>query len=173
MQKMQTDEVQTGFVGGDAALVARLAVGFEDRHVDPREAVSKPGAPDHVRDVEHASVLEHWQAVHHPSHLRYSLNARSEQLFRLHTDKRSTLRENLAADTASDRRSDRQQAVEHEAEDEPHEEEASGQPMDAERHVSGVPARDPRWMLANHLDGDLGARVPGANEEHRARLKLR
>ena len=35
---MQTHEVQAGLAGGDSPLLHRLAIGSEDRQVDPGEA---------------------------------------------------------------------------------------------------------------------------------------
>ncbi len=35
MQEVQADEVQPWFVGGDPALMARLAIWFENRQLDP------------------------------------------------------------------------------------------------------------------------------------------
>src|SRR5262249_28186606 len=62
--------------------------------------------------------------------------------------------------------------MEDEPEDEAHQEQASRQPVDPERHVPGVTTRHPGRMLARQLNRDLAARVAGTNEEHAARLQL-
>src|SRR6266540_6013776 len=61
--KDEPDEVEARQRPDDAALVQRLAVRAESREVDPREMVVEAGAPDEVRHVEDATVLQHGQSV--------------------------------------------------------------------------------------------------------------
>ena len=64
MQEVQADEVEAGHVLDDSRTV-NGSVGVEDRQVDPVEAGVIAAAPDHVRDVEHAAVLQQRAPVPH------------------------------------------------------------------------------------------------------------
>ena len=75
----QADEVEAGLLADDAALVPQLPVRVEDRQVDPAELPPEAGAPDDVRDVEHAAVLEERQAVASPHDAAAALDARLGQ----------------------------------------------------------------------------------------------
>src|SRR5215471_15846405 len=96
MKEVQADEVQARFVGRYAALMAGFAVRFEDRQFDPGQAVAKAGAPDDVRDVENASVLQRRESVHDATDPRHALNASSREIFRLDADEWRALRESNA-----------------------------------------------------------------------------
>ena len=45
--------------------------------------------------------------------------------------------------------------------------------LDPEGDMSALLSREPGRVLLDHLDRDLGARVPGSNDEHPALLELR
>src|SRR5206468_1431122 len=103
VKEVQADEVETR-LGRDPALVRRLAVLAEDRHVDPAEVLPEARAPDDVRDVHDTSVLEDGQAVTDADSLRNALDARSEEIVRLNADPRRAAIEDVRADLAADRR---------------------------------------------------------------------
>src|SRR5215471_6247140 len=172
MKEVQTDEIQTWFIGCDAAPMAGFAVRLEDRQVDPGEAVAKAGAPDNVCDVEYASVLQRRESVHDATDLRDALNACSREIFRLDTDQWRTLREHPPARSAAHGRADREQMMEHDAEQEPRQAHSRRQPVDAERYVPCIAARHPGRMIARHVERDFGARVARTGEEHAAGLQL-
>src|SRR5215471_17685407 len=140
MKEVQADEVQARFVGRYAALMAGFAVRFEDRQFDPGQAVAKAGAPDDVRDVENASVLQRRESVHDATDPRHALNACSREIFRLDADEWRALREHPAAYSAAHGGADREQVMEHDPEKKPRHEHARGQPVDPERHMPGVAA---------------------------------
>ena len=56
---MQAHEIDAGHFRHQSLLVTRLAALIEDRQIDPAESRVKTRAPDDVRDIEHAAVLEH------------------------------------------------------------------------------------------------------------------
>src|SRR5262245_10616645 len=57
------DEVQPRLALDQPAGVTGLAVLFEDRQIDPRQAVVVAGAPDDVADLERATVRENRSSV--------------------------------------------------------------------------------------------------------------
>src|SRR5215831_19891533 len=100
MKEVQADEIQPRLIGRHAALMAGFAVRFEDRQVDPGEAVAKAGAPNNVRDVEYAPVLQQRESVHDAIDLRHALNTCSREIFRLDADEWRALREHPPAGSA-------------------------------------------------------------------------
>src|SRR6266542_1102221 len=109
--KDEPDEVEARQRPDDAALVQRLAVRAESREVDPREMVVEAGAPDEVRHVEDATVVQHGHSVAHAGDPCDALDSGGCEVLRLHPDQRRRARGELRADLAPDRRPLRQHAV--------------------------------------------------------------
>lgn len=99
------------------AIVNGLAVLPEDREVDPREIVTEPRAPDHVRDVEDAPVVEHGCPVPDADRPRHAFDPGRDHVLRLHADERAALRRGLRADLPADRRPQGQHMVADESHD--------------------------------------------------------
>src|SRR5262245_39194113 len=148
MEKVQPDEVQAGRVGADAARMPRLAVRTEDRKVDPRQAVSEPRAPDNVRDVEHAAVLELRPAVDDAAYPRDALNAGAGKLLRRDANDRRTVREHPPAQTPSHGRANGQHSMKNEPVEKAAQEQARRGAVDAERGMARVAPRQPRRVFA-------------------------
>src|SRR5919198_5549554 len=87
----QTDEAETRLGLDHATVVPRLPVLVEDREVDPGEVLAEAGAPDDVRYVEDAVVLEQRQTVARADDAAASLDARVGEVFRLDADQRRSL----------------------------------------------------------------------------------
>lgn len=80
---MEPHEVEAGLVDGDSPLLPELAFFVMDREIDPREPGMEPSAPDDVRDVEDAPILEQGSPVSHARHPGDALDA--PRLVRLST----------------------------------------------------------------------------------------
>jgi len=99
-RRLEADEVQPRLGGDDAAFVHRLLL-REDGEVDPRESRVEPRAPDDVRHVEDAAVLQHGPAVSHAHGPGHALHARSCQVPGLDPHERPASRPSMYADVAS------------------------------------------------------------------------
>src|SRR6266496_2534496 len=115
---MQANEIQSRFAVHDAALVLRLSVPVEDREIDPREPWMKPSAPDDVRHVKNAAVLEKRQTVPRADYTGRSLNACSSQVFRFDSDERSAAVQHPGPNPPADWSRDGENAVKHHAQHE-------------------------------------------------------
>ena len=65
-------EARLGF--HDAAIVARLPVPVEYRELDPAEVGAEAGAPDDVRHVDDAPILQDGKTVLNAGHARQTLD---------------------------------------------------------------------------------------------------
>ena len=127
------------------------------------------GAPDHVRDVEHAAVLEQRLAVAHADDARHAPDAGGRESSGFSANERAAPRWTVGARLAPDRRVDGQHPVEHErgSTSGARKSRAAGA-VDAERNVPGVAARQPdRGDRARGLERDLRAGVAGARRRGR------
>ena len=76
----------------------------ENRKVDPGEVRHEPGAPDHVRDLEVPSVVEHRQAAPHPCRPRHSLDSGGGEVLRPDPGEREASGTELLPNHPPDRR---------------------------------------------------------------------
>ena len=101
----------------------------------------EPGAPDNIRDVENAAVLEHRLPILCASGSCHAFDASSLKVFRLDSYERPAHRQQLAPELAADRRIHREHAMEQASEHESDQQQTSRESFDAEGHVANVPAR--------------------------------
>src|SRR5215203_194562 len=164
-------EVQSRLSNHDAAFVQGTFVFIEDGEVDPGKLLPEPRAPDHVRHIKDASVLEHWATVlyaHGPWHL---LDSGGGEVLQLDADERRAMGDKPGLSLPPDRRFQRQHMMAdepHHGEDEPR---RSGSVTD--RDLSRGSARQVCGMQAGHLESDLRSRVASANHQNGAFLELR
>src|SRR5437868_3038534 len=85
---------------------------------DPGESGVEARAPDDVRDVEGASVLQHGQAVARADDPRYPNNAGGGQILSLDPDQGPAVRERVPPCSAADPRPHGQETVEDDTKDE-------------------------------------------------------
>ena len=145
----------------------RLILLAEDGQVDPGEVGPEPRAPDHVRRLEDAVVLEQRQPAPHAHDPRDAFDAGGGDVFGLHPDERRAVGEELRAHLSADRRAHGQDAVADDPEHQRQEDEPCRCALDAEGDVAALLPREPRRVLLRPLDGDLGAGVPDSDDEHR------
>ena len=112
MEKLETDEIQPGLARDHTGIVLRVTVGVEHRQVDPREARKEARAPNHVRHVERAAVLEDRQSILDPDDARPPLDAGRHKVLWLGADERFPVVQHLCADLPAYRRLHGQDPVE-------------------------------------------------------------
>src|SRR5262245_2569704 len=98
IEKLETDEIQPRLARDHTGIVLRVAIGVEHRQVDPGEARMEARAPDDVRDVEHAAVLENWQTILDASDARHTRDPGRSEVLRLRPDERFPAVQHLCAD---------------------------------------------------------------------------
>lgn len=98
----------------------------------------EPRAPDDIRDVQHAAILQQWESVSHADDSRGALDPRRSQIRRFDADEWRSAREYDWSGFPPDGRVQRQYAVEQHPEHQAHEEDATRDPLDTERNVSGI-----------------------------------
>ena len=116
VQEQQADEVQAGLVGDDAAFGDRVVAG-DAGQIDPVEIGIEPGAPDDVRHVDRAAVLEPWQAVARAGDPGHALDLGGGEVVGFGAHEREAVREHLGALLATHRRPHGHHAVEEAAQD--------------------------------------------------------
>jgi hypothetical protein len=168
--EQQTHEVQPGLTCDDAALVDGPSVGAGDRQVDPRELFPVAGAPDHVRHVQRATLVDHGKAVGDAGRPADPLDTGLYEMLRLHPDERRSLGHDLRTDLAADRCAHRQHVVTEEADD--REDPPRHHRAVTEGELRGRLARQIRLVRARHLLGDLGPRVADPDDQHRTLAAL-
>src|SRR5262249_27962424 len=117
VEEEESDEVEAGLSGGDAALLDGLAMPVEDGEIDPGESGMEAGAPHDVRDVEDAPVDEKRLAVLHARDPRDTPHPGGREVASPGADERTALRMDDRRDLAADGRAQREDAVEHEPEE--------------------------------------------------------
>ena len=145
----------------------------EDGQVDPGEVWPESRAPDDVRRLEDAVVFEQRQSIPRAHNPRDAFDVGGGDVFRLDADERRTMGEELRAHPAADRRAHCQDSVADEPEHQRQEDEPGRCALDAEGDVTGLLPGEPGRVALDHLDRDLGARVPDSDDEHRSCAKLR
>ena len=148
------------------------AVLAEDRQVDPRQIVPEPGAPDHVRHVEHLAVLEDRSAVHRP---RRSCPRAARRRPRAASASRGPAGRpgwRSCAGLPTDRRAEREHVAcgEHDQADR---DETGERCRRCPRGRGRGRARQPGRVRAHELERDVAARVAGTHDEHAALTELR
>ena len=103
----------------------------------------KAGAPDNIRDVEYAAVLEYQPSILYRGSPWDALDARRVKVSWLHSNQRTAHREYLPAKRAPHRRIHREHAMEEAPEHEPDQHETSRKAVNAEGDVADVPASEP------------------------------
>ena len=148
-------------------LLLRVPVAVHrQRESDPAIVVPEAGAPDHVRDFEHAAVRElRHSAVLTGRSLEHALDARGFEVRALHPEERPSVRANRAPCPASDRRGHGQDAGGDQAEH--GERDPRGLSFDVDRKLAGVSPREHGPKAgARDLVGDVPAGVRCAHDEH-------
>ena len=170
VQEVEAEEVEAR-LRRHAALVHRYAVPVEDRDIDPAVVLPEARAPDHVRDVENAAVLEHGEPVLHCDGPRSLLDTCRLEVVRLDADPRRAAREDVRSHLTAERRLDR----EHVRGDEPEHghDDAAQRVLDAKRDLPLVGTGEPRPVRLRNLHRDVRPRVAGADQQHLAGLQLR
>ena len=156
--------------GDHAPVVHRLTVAAEDRQVDPAEVGPETGAPDHVRHLDDASVLDGRRAAPHADSSGYPLDPHRGEVLRVHPFQRRRLGHQLRSSPSADRRVHGEQARDHEPER--WRQQAVPPTSGVDREVPGVPAGQPSRVRAGDLECDLGAGVSSAHHERRAVAQL-
>src|SRR5215213_4955270 len=170
---MQADEVETGLLRHDAASMDRRTGWVEHRQVDPREGRMKPRAPNHVGDIEHASIFEHGLAVLNSHSLRNALDSGRSQVLWLDANEWPALRDHVRIGLSSDGRPERQHSMKHDSKHDRRKDVSSGKTLDAKRNVSRISARHPRLMsIPRRLERDLRTGVTRADDENTSLRKL-
>src|SRR5215218_2968823 len=169
--EVQSHEVQARLSNHDAAFVQGASVLTEDGEIDPGELLPKPCAPDYVRHIKDASVLEHWAAVLYADGPRHLLDSGGGEVLQLDADERRAMGDKPGLSLPPNRRFQRQ----HVMADEPHygEEEPRHSGSVTDRDLSRGLAREVCGMRSGHLESDLRSRVARSNHENGAVLELR
>src|SRR5215204_2319679 len=164
-------EIQARLSDHDAAFVQGTFVFIEDGEVDPGKLLPEPRAPDHIRHVQHASVLEHWATVLYAHGPRHLLDSGGNEVFQLDADERRAMGDKSRLSLPPDGRPQRQHMVADEPYHGEHEPRRSGSVTD--RDLSRGSARQVCGMQAGHLESDLRSRVASANHQNGTFLVLR
>ena len=167
VHELETDEVETRLVSDYSALVDGLLPVAQNGEVDPREAGPVAGAPDHVGDDEHATVLGDGLSIGHAGDPADALDAGAHEVLRLCADEWCCLGDEASADLSAQRRAHGQDVVAEEA-DEPDHDVPADVVVDSARDVPGFVTREERRALSHELHRDLGAGVADADDERRA-----
>src|SRR5215213_4335674 len=122
-------------------------------------------APDDVCRVDDLVVFHSRQPVAHADCPGNAFHPGGIQVAGLDADRRGATGEDLWARSAADGGVHGEHAVEHEPEHQGCEEKPRGGALDTERHVTGVPARQPGAMRARQLERDLGSRIASPHDE--------
>src|SRR5215217_7818783 len=168
---MHSHEVQARLSDHNAAFVQGTFFFIEDGEVDPEELLPEPRAPDHVRHIKDASILERRAAdlyAHGPRHL---LDSGGSEVLQLDTDERRAMGDKPGLSLPPDRRPQCQ----HVMADEPYhgKEEARRSGSVTDRDLSRGSARLVCRMQAGNLEGDLSSRVARSNHQNGSFLELR
>ena len=105
-------------------------------------------------------------SVPHADDARNAFDAGDGDVFRLDAHERRTVREELWAHPAADRRAYGQHAVANDPEHQRQEDESGRGSLDAEGDLTALLPSQPGRVLLGHLDRDLAAGVPSANDEY-------
>src|SRR5207237_8719357 len=134
---------------------------------DPAEVRTEAGAPDDVPDLEDPAAVEHRQPVldarsppEHPFH------AHGAQIRSPVAEKRRAAAPDLRPHLPAQRRVDGQDV--RPGEEETAEESTSAPALDRGRQLPRVATGQHDLVLRSGLEGDVGAGVTGADDEHRA-----
>src|SRR5829696_4379093 len=148
-------------VGHDPAVVHRLVpVLTEDGEVDPGEVGTGPGAPDDVGHLQDPLVGQQGVAIAHPDDPGEALDPRGGEILGLDPNQRGAVGDEPGAQFAADRRVHGQHAMADDPEQQGLEDVPRCRPLDPERDVAGLLARQPGRVPAGDLEGDLRAELP-------------
>src|SRR5215212_10240650 len=117
-------------------------------------------APDDVCRVDDPVVFHSRQPVAHADCPGNAFHPGGIQVAGLDADRRGATGEDLWARSAADGGVHSEHAVEHEPEHQGCEEKPRGGALDTERHVTGVPARQPGAMRARQLEEISAPELP-------------
>jgi hypothetical protein len=113
---------------------------IEHGQIDPGKPRVEARAPDHIGDIEHATIVEQRFASAHTRDPGNALDVRRAQIRRLDAHQWPAVRQHLRTHLAAHRCFQRHDAVKHDAQNQSHQDQARGQAIDAEGDVADVSA---------------------------------
>src|SRR5215217_7928630 len=171
VEEFEADEVETWLVRHHATFVQGTSVLTEDGEIDPGELLPEPCAPDHIRHVQDASVLEHWATVLYADDPRHLLDSGGDEVLQLDADERRAMGDELGLNLSADGRPQCQYVMT----DEPHygEEEPRRNGSVTDGELSRGLAGQVCGMRAGHLESDLRSGVARAHYQNGTFLEPR
>ena len=173
MKERHAHEVQAGQRRNGAALLLGIPVLLlRQREPDPAIVVAEAGAPDDIRDVQHAPVGQHGlPALDSDRPLEDELHARGLEIRALHADERAAVHAKLMLRLATHRCRHGQDPRPQEAQHGPGH--AHAPAVERDWNLAGIPAgENGRVPRARNLERDVASRVRRADHEHPSRLQL-
>jgi hypothetical protein len=169
--KMQAQEVQPGLAEDDTSFMYRLMVSV-DGQVDPGKSRVVPRAPDDVRHLQYAPVLQQGPPVLFSHHFCHALDTGRGQILIFHTDQRPTFGNNLWTNLTPRRSADCQDAVEQEAQHQVNPKQSCCRTFNAEGELSNTSTSHVDLMAWSDLFRNLRSGVACPHNHDSTRLQL-